>query len=508
MARVEKQMPGLGAVVVLAVSGMTARAGEPMTLATTRVASGLNLPLFVTWAPGEPYRIYVVEKRGRIKIVDLRNTAAAPITFLDIDARVFGTASLGLTDERGMLGLAFHPDYVENGFFYVNYIDATTQDTVVARLSRLTADSGDPDPLHQVVVMTFDQPDTNHNGGWMGFGPDGYLYISSGDGGSQGDPGNRAQDITSSPWGKILRVDVNGDDFPMDANKNYAIPPTNPFASLTGDDEIWAYGLRNPWRPSFDRLTGALYIGDVGQNNWEELNYQAPGAAGGANYGWRCYEGNVIYNNNPACAGTLTFPFHVYAHGVDPFGCSVTGGYVYRGCAIPEIVGRYFFADYCAARIWSLQFTGMGMPPYSDYREWTSELDPPVGDLVNIASFGEDFFGEIYLVRNSSVSGEVHKIIPRTAAQDCNSNGIADCGEISAGLLDDVNGNGIADICGPCPGDADGDRFADFNDVLAILAAFGANYQPGTGPGDVDGSGMVDFDDVLFLLANFGFPCP
>ncbi len=495
--------PACLCAVALALADPRADA-EPLN--TTRIASALNLPLYLTWAPGDPYRVYVVEKRGRIKILDLRNPAAAPITFLDIDARVF--TPTGVNDERGMLGLAFHPDYADNGFFYINYINLSG-DTVIARLSRLTADSGDPSALNEVVVLTVDQPDDNHNGGWLAFGPnDGYFYAALGDGGGQGDTGNRAQDTTSMLLGKILRLDVDGDDFPMDATRNYAIPPTNPFVGVSGDDEIWSFGLRNPWRNSFDRETGDFYVADVGQSNWEEVNFQPASSPGGVNYGWRCYEGNVLYNNIPACTGTLTFPFHVFGHSESPFGCAVTGGYVYRGCAIPQIFGHYFFTDFCAADVWSLVYTGVGSPPYTDFTDRTSDLTPPVGSLVNLASFGEDFFGEIYLIRQSSVSGEVFKIIPETAAQDCNANNVADCNEIEKGLLADVNQNGIADICGPCPGDANADRFVNFADALAILALFGADYSPETGLGDVDGSGVVDFDDVLFLLANFGFPCP
>ncbi len=474
---------------------------------STRIAQGLSLPLYVTWAPGDPYRIYVVEKRGRIKIIDLRDPSAGAILFLDIDARVIGT-NPGLTDERGLLGLAFAPDYETSGHFYVNYIN-NAGDTVIARLNRLTADSGDPDPLNEHVLLTIDEPLDHHFGGWIGFGPDGYLYIARGDGGPGGDPSNRAQTLEGSLHGKMLRIDPGVDGFPEDATRNYSIPPDNPFASEPGEDEIWAYGLRNPWRCSFDRSTGDLYIADVGQQIVEELNVQPAESSGGENYGWRCYEGNVEYTTS-GCPPreAMTEPLLVLRHDEAPFPCAVTGGYVYRGLAIPEVTGRYFFGDFCAGRIWTVRYDDTAEPMLVELTDHTAELTPQVGNISLIASFGEDSFGELYVVDLSSTNGEIYKIVPITDPPDCNANNVPDALEIANGLEEDINGNGIPDSCGPCPGDSSGDRFVTFQDVVTTLSMWGSEYPGSTGPGDSDGDGDVDFSDVLTTIANWGASCP
>jgi glucose/arabinose dehydrogenase len=302
--------------------------------------------------------------------------------FLDIQERVNDGAN-----EQGLLGLAFHPRYAENGYFFVNYTGANDE-TVIARFS-VTSDPNRADPASEKVILTIDQPYRNHNGGDLAFGPDGYLYVGMGDGGSAGDPEQRAQN-PQSLLGKMLRLDVdNGDP--------YGIPTDNPFVTR-GDValEIWAYGLRNPWRFSFDRATGDLYIADVGQNAIEEVNIQPADSAGGENYGWDFLEGSQPFEG--AAPADTVLPVAEYARGD---GCSVTGGYVYRGAALPELNGVYFFGDYCSGLIWSLQRDAAGA-----WRRATfGETD------FNIGSFGEDAAGELYVLDHRG--GGVYQIVRR-----------------------------------------------------------------------------------------------
>ncbi|MCH7596685.1 MAG: PQQ-dependent sugar dehydrogenase [Planctomycetes bacterium] len=381
-------------------------------LATVRVAAGLNDPLFVTHAPGDFDRIFIVERSGRIKI--LKNGVVLLSAFLDL------APDLTSGGEQGLLGLAFHPDYQTNGAFFVNYTD-TSGRTVVARYGV----SADPDVADatEEILLRIAQPFENHNGGWIGFGPDGYLYVAMGDGGDRNDPGNRAQDTQNQLLGKILRIDVDGDDFPGDALRNYAIPPDNPFVGQVEDDEIWAYGLRNPWRCSFDRQTGDLYIGDVGQDAREEINFQPASSLGGENYGWRCMEG-MSCTGLSGCTcndASLTLPVHDYVHG--PPSCnSVTGGYVYRGSAIAGLAGTYFFAEFCKGQIWSFRMSGGSVV---DFQERTSELAPIVGAIELPSSFGEDAFGELYIC--DLADGEVYKIvssIPVPTVSECGAIGL------------------------------------------------------------------------------------
>ncbi len=515
----------LASLLVACLAIVASASSAPAQLMkTVRVASGLSYPLFVTHAPGEPYRIYIVEKQGRIKFTDVRTPNAPAAVFMDIDPLVVNVSSVG--DERGLLGLAFHPDYENNGYFYVYYIN-NSNNTQISRFSRLNENAGDPASAQP--ILTFLQPQGNHNGGWMGFGPnDGYLYISSGDGGGSNDNGTGHNALygngqsTGTLLGKILRIDVDVDDFPGDPLRNYGIPETNPTlpeppaGQPAPLPEIWAWGIRNAWRCSFDRLTGDFYIADVGQGQWEEVNFQPAASTGGENYGWRCFEGNANFNSsNCNLTGTKTFPFLVYGHSlsVAPTNstghCSITGGYVYRGCALDaSIQGNYFFADYCSARIWSVTHTG-GVPgSWANYAERTTEFAPSAGGTLNaIVSFGEDAFGELYMVRHSGVLGEVHKIVPFTAPPDCDENNISDACEIALGLVPDVNNNGIPDTCGPCDGDANGDRVVDFDDITDVIANWGADYGKGTGAGDADGSGVVDFDDITEVIANWGADC-
>lgn len=374
-------------------------------LRVDRVASGLSRPIFATAPVGDFDRLFVVEQRGDIEILQLPSGQKNSTPFLSIGGLATG-------NEQGLLGLAFHPDYANNGLFYVN-VTVAGGDTQI-REYQVSGNADIADPASARTLLTYDQPFSNHNGGWMGFGPDGYLYISSGDGGSGNDPGNRAQDITNQLLGKMLRIDVNGDDFPGDANRNYSIPASNPFVGVTGDDEIWAYGLRNPWRSSFDRDTGDLYIGDVGQNNREEIDVQPAASSGGENYGWRLREGTIETPTGgeevggPKPPGAID-PIYDYPHntGIPTGGISVTGGYVYRG-PIEELQGNYFFGDYLG-RVWSLRFNGDDPSQhdgtnYDDFVEWNPLLNPTSGTINQIPSFGEDAAGNLYIL---DLGGEI-----------------------------------------------------------------------------------------------------
>lgn len=350
-------------------------------------ATGLNGPISLTNA-GDA-RLFVVQQDGQIMIVQDDGTVNGT-PFLDIAGQVSGGS------EQGLLGLAFHPDYDSNGYFYVNYTD-NSGDTVVSRFEV----SGDPDVADsgsELILMEIAQPFGNHNGGNIEFGPDGYLYISTGDGGSGGDPGNRSQN-TEILLGKMLRIDV---DNPGGGN-NYGIPADNPFVGNPPNaEEIWAYGLRNAWKFSFDSQTGDLWIADVGQNQWEEINYSPSPDPGGINYGWRCYEGNAPFNTG-GCdpPETMLFPIADYSSGGGSPHCSVTGGYVYRGTDYPAIDGYYFFADYCSGLIGTIN--NPGDPDYQEYGTFGG----------NWSAFGEDVNNELYIV---SISGTIYRITGQAIA--------------------------------------------------------------------------------------------
>ena len=352
--------------------------------------TGFSLPVSIAHAGDE--RLFIVQKGGTIRIID-GNGAALAQPFLNISARVNSAAS-----ERGLLGLAFHPDYANNGYFFVNYTNSAGNSRI-SRFSRSPANPNQGDPDSELILLEVNQPFSNHNGGCVLFGPDGYLYTSMGDGGSGGDPMNTGQ-TRSNLLGKMLRLDVDG-------GTPYAIPADNPFVSdNTTRNEIWALGLRNPWRFSFDRLTGDLWIADVGQNAWEEINFQPAGSPGGENYGWRCYEGFAAYNTN-GCGDPAgyTQPVHVYPNN-SSVGCSVTGGYVYRGSAFPFLYGKYIYADFCSGRFWSLESDGQG--------GWvnTELLDGANNQFV---AFGEDAEGELYVAAISQ--GTIYRVRVNCAAQ-------------------------------------------------------------------------------------------
>jgi glucose/arabinose dehydrogenase len=429
-------------------------------LTTTVVASGLSSPLFVTAPPGDQQRIFIVEQTGRIKIIKNGNPLITP--FLNLQSKI------SCCGERGLLGLAFHPRYDSTGYFFVNYTNPAGN-TVVARY-QVSANPDSADTSSQQILLTITQPFSNHNGGWLGFGPDGYLYIATGDGGSGGDPQNNGQNGLTL-LGKILRIDI-------DTSSSYKIPPDNPFVgSAQFLDEIWAYGLRNPWRPSFDRLTGDFYIADVGQNAWEEIDFEPDTSSGGVNYGWRLKEGTHCYNPSTNCdtVGVTTDPFYEYSHTV---GCSITGGYVYRGCAIPDLQGTYFFGDYCTGQVWSIRYDGTDT---SQFQERTSELG--VG-FFNISSFGEDGNGEIYVVGHNN--GTVYKIVPDAVPNQCG-------------------------ICLAIPGDANNSSTITLGDIIATVNyIFNKPNFPSCSSnnalcwlsellcrGDWNGSGTIGLNDVI-----------
>jgi hypothetical protein len=364
-----------------------------VTVATSVALPGLLLlsnqlasPVFLTQAPGETDRLFVVEQGGPIRI--LRNDVLLARPFIDLTAVVTSPP----LEERGLLSIAFHPDFARNGFFYASYTD-TQGDTRIVRYRVSATDPDSADPATALLVLAVDQPYSNHNGGLVLFGRDGMLYVGLGDGGAAGDPENRAQNLDSL-LGKLLRLDVNGTD-------PYTVPGDNPFVgNPNARSEIWAYGLRNPWRFSFDRATGDLYTADVGQNALEEVNVQPSASDGGENYGWRIMEGTACYDP-PGCSPVgLTLPVTDYSHAQ---GCAVTGGYVYRGTALPILAGRYLYADYCAG--WVRSFTYYNRSAV-DPVDWSAELSP--GPAVT--SFGQDEAGELYIMTGS---GSLYRIVPQ-----------------------------------------------------------------------------------------------
>lgn len=381
-----------------AASAQTAQGPAPPAIRLEPLNASLIQPVHVTHAPGDPVHLYIVEQRGVVRVYDLEADALLDHFFLDLRSQV----STGF--ERGLLSIVFHPDFPENGYFYVNFTDRGGNTQVVrytASPNRLQAD-----PRSAKRILQAQQPAANHNGGAMAFGPDGYLYIAMGDGGAAGDPWNNAQNPMSL-LGKLLRIDVDGGD-------PYAIPETNPFAGHSGvAAEIWALGLRNPWRFSFDRLTGDLYIADVGQSAWEEIHFQPAASPGGENYGWNRMEGAHCYPPGRRCdAEAYVYPVAEYPNRRD-VGCSITGGHVYRGSAVPELQGFYLFSDWCTGSIWAMSTAPAAA--YAPHQLGPVEMWPY--ELIletpyQITSFGEDLAGELYVTHHGTQrqGGRVFKI--------------------------------------------------------------------------------------------------
>lgn len=475
-------------VVVSAAIGLFALAGVAMGQASfslTTVATGLTRPVYVTQAPGDNARLFIVEQRGNggvatrgaIRIVQGGALLATP----------YFTQTVSTASEQGLLSMAFHPNFATNRLLYVSYTNSGGS-TEVWEYRQSTTTPNTVDTTTGRRIITFAQPFTNHNGGWIGFGPDGFLYLAFGDGGSANDPGNRAQSLTNGAatqfLGKMLRLDVSGDDFIADANRNYRIPATNPFASPggvfnanTAGAEIWSYGLRNTWRPAFDRVTGDLWLADVGQNAIEEVNVQRAGVSG-SNYGWRCMEGLTCTDlSGCTCnAASLTMPIFQYNHSAataptNQFGCSITGGYVYRG-PVDWAQGLYFYGDFCGG--------------------WVNTFDSTQGsghrstglNVPSLVSFGEDNAGNLYVISQGSTVFRVNFTCPADYNQDGAFNQEDLSGFITAFLTEPAEpGNPGFDYGQPCPGNpapyqngyaADFNRDCDFNqeDLTGYITAF------------------------------------
>ncbi len=384
----------VAAVLLLLASAVSAQVG------TKLVASGLDSPLFVTSPPGDN-RLFVVQQNGLIRIV--QGGALLPTPFLDLSSIVT------FSGEQGLLGMAFHPDYATNGFFYVIYStpgSGAAGDSILARYQV----SGDPNVANAGSAQTFltiPQPFGNHNGGMLAFRPrepGSFLYVSLGDGGSGGDPMNHGQNLTTR-LGGIIRIDVDaGPETPA---------ASNPFVGKPGNDFNYVYGLRNPWRFSFDRLTGDMYIGDVGQGAIEEIDFQSASSPGGENYGWNFLEGTANFNCTDCDTdrANTVLPIHEYGR-ADGF--TVIGGYVYRGSAIPALQGTYFFAD-LNGRVWSFNYNGVAV---TNFQERVNGFVP---SGLSIVSFGEDSSGELYIV---DIGGSVYRIVDLTPAKVTSTTGV------------------------------------------------------------------------------------
>jgi glucose/arabinose dehydrogenase len=376
----------VGSAAAVTDRGARTASLEPQAVANSLevVETGFSHPVLVTHAGDSSGRLFVVEQTGRIKIID--GGKVRPTPFLDLSGSVL------YRGERGLLGLAFHPSYETNGKFYVNFI--TKSGHTAINEYRV---SSDPDVANRASgrrILTIAQPYSNHNGGHLAFGPNGYLFIGMGDGGGAGDPGNRAQSVNSL-LGKMLRIDVNG----TSGTRQYRIPATNPYVGKAGLDEIYSRGLRNPWRWSFDRATMDLWIGDVGQSRYEEIDRSTStsGRGRGANYGWKVMEGRACYSPSSGCnTSGKVLPVVAYNHSKGD--CSVIGGYVYRGPSAPSLVGRYLFGDFCSGRIWSIARAAAAPAGRGTF------LDTD----LNITSFGEDEAGEVYV---TDAGGGVRRIV-------------------------------------------------------------------------------------------------
>jgi hypothetical protein len=496
---------------------------------------GLTRPIYLTAINGDNSRLFVVEQRGsqatasRGAVRIINNTPTPTLVgpaFLVINGLSTGS-------EQGFLGLAFHPRWREGPefrYFWVNYTN-TSGTTVIAR--------GRVDPNNPNLadtsfgtaglqtLFTIAQPFSNHNGGWIDFGPDGNLYIAMGDGGSGGDPQNNGQRFDTQ-LGKMLRIDVDGPDgIPGNADDGdpgnptgrpfHRIPANNPFVGLGAGfaQAIWSFGLRNHWRNSFDRLTGDLWMADVGQNAWEEVNFEPafdrvntfpgqPGYTGGWNYGWAAREGLQQYDARPLAfpppasglRQTRVDPVLDYNHagGVPPTnqgGCSVTGGFVYRGCAIPSLQGWYVFGDYCNGWVGA-------------YNRSTGQFRTLFNVGFGLTSFGEDAEGEIYVVIGTSSANSVQRIAPNPGSfPDCNTNGVPDGCDIARRTSNDLNANGVPDECDSCEQDVNGDGVVDFNDLLEYLNLYNASNPRA----DINLDGVIDFNDLLDFLNLYNTPC-
>jgi glucose/arabinose dehydrogenase len=402
-----KFVPTYAAPLALVIT--LAGAAHATPPARTRLLStNVTLPIGMAGTPADPQHMYVCERAGSIAVIDRDTGARSPGSFLDI------TSMVNLEDDDGLLGLAFDPDYANNGFFYINY--TRLDGNIVLARYHATPGATVSDSGSAYTIWSYPRP-RGHNGGWIGFSPvNGYLYITSGDGdlGGLPDPARHAQNLVNEQLGKILRIDPHSDDFPSDPDRNYHIPPSNPFVGITGDDEIWGYGVRNPWRGSFDRANGDFYFGDVGMDSYEEVDYEPASSPGARNYGWPCMEGTHCSPNDSCTCGdpSLTLPVYDYPH---PTGNSVTGGYVYRGSTIPALQGVYIFADFIRSKVWSFRIQPGG-GGYTEFADRTSEFIPAgtTSPVSQVATFGEDVDGELYLA--NIFASKIYKVVPYPCA--------------------------------------------------------------------------------------------
>jgi glucose/arabinose dehydrogenase len=469
-------------------------------------------PVLVTAAAGEQTRVFVVERIGRVRVVNGGTGAVNATPFLTIP-------NVDTQSEAGLLGLAFHPEYQANGYLYVYYTrqalgGQTPAGRVIARY-RVSPNNPDvADPTSATIIYYQPVPISIHTGGWTAFGPDGRLYVAWGD---AAQPEN-AQSI-DNPFGKLLRLDVNGtdgqpgtgddDQLPADPDRNYGVPPDNPFVGVPGDDLVWAMGLRNPWRNCFDPSSGALIVTDVGDTTWEELNVApAPPAGGGRNYGWPCMEGHFCRGSttDTSCAcNSPTFTAPVYTYRTGPGSCAIQGGYVYRGCRMPWLAGRLFFGDFCGSFVKSGRIEGNGLVDVIDH---TEEVWAGVPHSL-IVGFGEDAAGELYVI---DVAGAVFTLGP-TTPQDCNTNGVVDGCDIASGLSTDYDRDHTPDECQtprpcrPCDADfnQDGDTGTD-QDIEAFFRAL-AGHGPLGSDFNADGDSGTDADIESFFRVLAGNPC-
>ena len=440
---------------------------DAQSISLERIATGLSSPIVATYAPGDADRLFVAQRSGAILILDLNNPSQTPITFMTVP-------NVDTFFEGGLLGLAFHPDYESNGYFYVNYTLSAGGSfrTRIARFQRTSADTADPNSLE--FVMEIPQLQGNHNAGWIGFSPvDEYLYIATGDGGGGNDPGNNGQDITNELLGKILRVDVDADDFPSDSSRNYAIPGDNPFVGITGDDEIFLYGMRNPFRCGFDRANGNLYMGDVGQGAREEISFFPAAGFEDRNMGWRLREGTIA---TPGVGGPQP------ADGIDPIydylrtgpfgGSSVTGGVVYRG-PVTGLTGMYLFADFNSNNFWGFRYDGTSPADFDGDNHtpvvrWNDNISyTNGGSLSSTVCFGEDLAGNVYIC--DLFGGEIFKIVDGSVA-----------------LLGDANGDGTVNLL-------------DVDPFVQAISGSGYSYAS-----DTNQDGQVNLLDVSAFVELLG----
>jgi len=482
-----------------------------------RVAAGLDRPIFATAPPGDRDRLFVVEQRARqILILDLATHQILPDPFLVVNRVAIG-------NERGVRAMAFHPQYRDNGTFFV--LVSTIGASELRSYQVSPADANRADGSSETVILRITQPQVQHEASWLAFGPDGMLYVATGDGGGANDDGSghtpdtgNAQDTSENLLGKILRIDPDGDDFPGDPQRNYAIPADNPFVNAPGDDEIWALGLRDPYRASFDRATGDLYIGDRGESAAEEVNFQPAASLGGENYGWRLREGTLATPTGgvggPHPPGAID-PIYAYEHGILALqGDAVVGGVVYRG-PVRELQGRYIFANYDQgpARIWSLRVDDSVDPSAFDgtnttsFTDWSGALpfEPDEGFIDQISAFAEDTDANLYILDQS---GEIYKIqaICRDGT-DADGDGICDEADnclMAANLYqEDCDGDGFGNACDP---DYDADLRVGISDWrrFVLAALLGETLGPALACFDSSGDGALDMSDIGVFIERLG----